>query len=249
MTINITQAKLYKCVQLLLLVAIFGLLLWSQPWDSSSSSAATRTITVSGEATISAEPDEFRFSPYFEEVGTDQDALKESLTAQANTAIDKLKELGVAEKDIRLDVSSYDNWYWDVGDEGRLSASITVTVQQGELVQEVQDYLLTTNAKGQLTPQASFSKNARKTLDAQAIEEASNDARTKAEAQAKLFDAELGDVIKVNQRQDSIFGFPEPAITLEASDRDASSSLPSSLPVLPGEQDYSQTVTVVYELQ
>lgn len=248
MTVNITAAKLRQCAQFALLVAIFGLLLWSQPWDSSNNSnAETRTITVSGEATIEAEPDEFAFNPYFEQEGTDRDVLKESLSTQANEVVDKLKELGVQESDIKLDVSSYDNWYWDEGEEGTLSAYITVTVKAGDLVQEVQDYLYSTDAKGQISPRASFSNDTRKQLDAQAVEQASNDAKAKAEAQAALFDAKLGDVVSVNQGSDSIFGYPEPYAAIESLD--SAASLRSSVPVLPGEQEYRQTVTVVYELQ
>jgi uncharacterized protein YggE len=247
MTVNITAAKLRQCVQFALLVAIFGLLLWSQPWDSSSNSAETRTITVSGEATIEAEPDTFTFNPYFEQEGTDQDALKEALSVQANEAVEKLKELGVEDSDIKLDVSSYDYWYWDEDEEGRLSAYITIEIPAGDLVQEVQDYLLTTDAKGQLSPRASFSEEKRKNLDAQAVELASADAKSKAAVQASLFDAELGDVVTVSQGRDSIFGYPEP-VALES--REASLDMASSsIPVLPGEQEYKQTVTVVYELQ
>lgn len=247
MTVNITSAKLFKCLQMGLLVVILGLILWSKPWDSGTSSTTTRKITVAGEATISAEPDEFEFSPYYEEKGTDQEALKEKLTQKSNETVDKLKELGVEDKDIKLDVSSYDYWYWQEDEEGVLNAYITITIQDGDLVQQVQDYLLTTDAKGQLTPRASFSKEKRKQLDAQAVEEASTEARAKAEAQAKLFGAKLGDVIEVNQQRDSIFGYSVDAVTLESSDLSVSSA--ASLPVLQGEQDYSQTVSVVYELQ
>lgn len=247
MTVSVTAAKLLQFAQFVLLIAIFGLLLWSRPWDTSASSAEdARTITVSGEATIQAEPDEFAFNPYFEQQGTDQNALKESLSAQANEAIEALKELGVQENDIKLDVSSYDNWYWDENEEGTLSAYISVQVEAGDLVQQVQDYLFSTEAKGQLSPQASFSDDTRKQLDAQAVEQASNDARAKAEAQATLFDAKLGDVVSVNQGSDSVFGYPEP---YALDSRDISASLESSVPVLAGEQEYRQTVTVVYELQ
>ena len=244
MTVQITSEKLLKTAQLLLLVAIFGLLLWSQPWQSDTIKEQ-RTISVSGEATISAEPDEFVFYPYYEKTGTDRDALRDELVVEANQVVDELRQLGVEESDIKLDASSYDNWYWNEGEEGVLTVRLTVTTTDRDQAQAIQDYLLTTSAKGQLTPQAMFSEAKQKELDAQAVAEASEDARAKAEAQAKLFDAKLGDVITVNQQADSIFGFPE----LRATELSVSDESASSLPVLPGENDYRQTVNVVYELQ
>lgn len=246
MTINITKDDFLKYVQLLLLIVVTGLLLWSRPW-AADSSELTRTIQVSGEATIEAVPDEFVFYPYFEQEGKDRDQLKVALTQQANTAVEELKELGVAEEKIKLDASSYDRWYWRENEEGILTVSLNITVDNKDLAQEVQDYLLTLDIKGQLTPQAVFSQSKQKELDAQAVEQASNDARAKAEAQAKLFGADLGKVIKVEQGFDSVFPVAFDGVaTLEVGAEDAARS---SLPVLPGENEYRQTVTVTYELK
>lgn len=247
MTIDVSANKFLKWLQLLLLLAILGLLLWSKPWDASSTNETARTIRVSGEATLEATPDEFVFYPYFEEKGSDQDALKATLTKQANDAVEAIKALGVAEDKIALDASSYDRWYWEKDEQGVLTASLTVTVDNKDKAQEVQDYLLNTSAKGQLTPQGVFSKAKQKELDAQAIKEASADARSKAEAQATLFDAKLGKVVTVEQGYDSVFpvayngrGIAED-VALEASS--------SFLPVLPGQDEYTQTVSVTYELK
>ncbi len=245
MTININAKQIIKHVHLLLLVAILGLLLWSKPWDTGSTTAE-RTITVTGESTIEATPDEFTFYPYFEESGTDQVALQASLTQKANDAVDQLKQLGVAEEKITLDASSYDNWYYQAGEQGTLNVRLSIVVSDRDITQEVQDYLITLDVKGQISPQGTFSEALRKQLDTQAVEEASNDAKAKAQTQANLFNAELGKAITVTQGSDSIFyGFRagiEPAIA-----EDTSTS--SSLPVLPGQNDYRQTVTVIYELK
>jgi uncharacterized protein len=245
MTINISSVKLIKYLQILLLIAIFGLVLWSKPW-SNSSNIAERTITVTGESTIKATPDEFTFYPYFQETGTDQEEIKTSLTSKANETVQKLKELGVEEKNITVDASSYDRWYYREDETGSLSISITIVVPAGDVVQKVQDYLLTLDVKGQISPQATFSQAKQKELDAQAVEEASNDAKSKAETQANLFNAKLGKAIKITQGSDSIFlgyGYD----TVSSSVQEDGASL--SLPVLPGQNEYKQTVTVVYELR
>lgn len=244
MTIQLTPNKLYKLAQLTLLVAILGLLLWSQPWQGNSTKE-TRKITVSGQATIEAEPNEFTFSPYFQGEGTDEQALKDELNEKANTAVTKLKELGVEEKNIKLDASSYDYWYLQEGEEGSLQITLQITVDNKAKAQEVQDYLQTLDLKGQLSPRAVFSKDKQKELDAQAVKEATEEARSKADAQAKLLDAKVGKIIEVSQGYDSVFPVAyDTATSLEA--REGGSS---SIPVLPGQNEYTQTVTVIYELQ
>jgi uncharacterized protein YggE len=244
MSINISTDSIIKTVQIVLLLAITGILIRSQPWNNSSATSDARKITVSGSATIEATPDEFTFYPSFQKNGVDKDALKTELSATANDAVTKLKELGVEEKNIKLDASSYDQWYWMADEEGTLIISLTIKATGEELVQSIQNYLLTTSAEGQLTPQATFSRETQKKLDKQAVEEATNDAKEKAQTQAQQFGAEIGDVIEVGQSRDTLFmdyGYREGALD--------SSSSSASLPLLPGQNEYSQTVTVTYELK
>ena len=245
MTVNIETKKLIRIAEFVLLVAIFVLLLLSKPWAQNNSSSE-RTITVSGQSIIKAEPDQFLFSPYYQKTGTDKDALRSDLTKKANTVIDGLKDLGVAEEDVELDASAYDRWFYEDGDEGVLNVSIRVQVTGEELVQKVQDYLLTTSPEGQITPQAVFSNEKQQELDAQAVAEASTDARAKAEVQAKLFDAKLGDVVSINQANETLFGGYNERYAI---DSELSAQSVESLPVLPGQDEYTQTVTVIYRFK
>lgn len=248
MTVNITADKLFKWLQFVMTVAVLGLLLWSQPWKGSgAASGTTRKITVSGEATIKAEPDEFLFSPYFEGKGTDQTALKKELNDKANAAVAKLKELGIEDSKIKVDSSSYDYWFYEPGQEGSLTVSLQVTVSDKAKAQEVQDYFTTLDLKGQLTPQATFSKSKQKELESQATDEASKDAKAKAEKQASLVGAKVGKVIEISQG--SMGGYPMPMMaTGEANAKDADLRV-SSLPVMPGENEFSWSVSVTYELK
>lgn len=243
MTFNVTKKALLSATYLVLLTAILGLLIWSQPWNASKSSE-TRKITVSGQATVESEPDLYVFSPYFEVKGTDQEAVRQEISTLANESVNAIKDLGVEEKDITLDASSYDRWYWDDGDEGVLNAYITIKVRDKDLAQKVQDYLTSSSAKGQLTSQESFSEDKQKVLESQATEAAIADARGKAEAQARLFGAKLGDVIEVKQN-DEVSALPYRGIAeLQVTD-----SADTSLPVLPGEQEFTKTIQVVFELR
>jgi len=245
MTVNVTGEKFYKLAQFILIVAIFGLLVWSQPW-SNSSLGEVRKITVRGEATLQASPDEFVFYPYLEKSGTDRTAIRDELTQQANIVVDQLKKIGVEENKIMLDASSYDNWYWQEGEEGNMQVSLTITLNDKDKSQEVQNYLLTLeNLKGQISPQANFSQSKQKELEKQATAQATEDATTKAEQQAKLLGAKIGDVLEVGQTTSMDFpvSYSSRAETLEA---DLSAS---SLPVLPGENDYRVDINVTYELR
>jgi len=245
MTVSFNSKSIWKVLHVIVLVAILGLVAWSQPWNSGKATKLSRTISVSGEATVDASPDELVFTPYFEQKGTDRNELRNDLTKQANEVVDKLKEIGVAEEKIKLDASSYDRWYWNKNEEGTMSVSIRVTVNDKDKAQEIQDYLLTLdNIKGQLTPQGNFSKGKQKELEAQATEGASKDARSKAEAQAALFGMKLGDVVKVEQGGGS-GPFPV-TYRAEALQLDEAAS---SLPVLLGEDEYTKSVQVVYELR
>ena len=251
MTINIKFDDVYKAFVLGLLVVISGLLLWGQPWNSSSSNAEVRKIQVTGEATLAAEPNEYQFNPYFQDSGADRDKLRDDLVNQASEIVEDLKGLGVEEKDIKVDASSYDNWYWQEDEEGTMTVSVQIKiVDDKDLVQEVQNYLINTDAKGQLTPYSTFSEDKRKELDNQAYEQAAEDARTKAEARAKLFDAKLGDVLKIDQAYDSIFQPYGIGLNAVAEDSVASNrGSDVSLPVLQGENEYTQSVTVEYEIK
>ncbi len=247
MTVNVTAKQVFQGLQFVLLLVITGLLLWSQPWNAAGG-AEKRTISVTGEATTEEAPDEYTFSPYFEAKGMDKTALKETLTIQANDAVAKLKELGVAESDMKLDLSSFDQWYWLEGEEGVATAYIQIKISDKDLAQKVQDYLLSTDAKGQQTPQASFSKDKQKSLEDSLTNEAILDARRKAEQQAAQLGAKLGDATKIQESADVVFpmAYDAGVATLEAS---ADSARSSSLPVLVGEDEYTKTVSVTFELK
>jgi uncharacterized protein YggE len=247
MTINITSGKLMKIIEFVLLVSILGLLLWSQPWNQDSSKEV-RKVTVSGEATIEAAPDEYVFNPYFEAEGLEQDAVKAELTAKANDAVSKLKELGVAEEDLKLDVSSYDQWYAREDGTGVVMAYLQISVKDKDLAQKIQDYLTSsdTKVKGSLTPQATFSDEKQKELEVQATDKAIEAAKKKAEQQATLVGAKLGKVIEV-QSSDVSGGLPIPYGNDALSSREVTAS--SSIALLPGQNEYTKTISVTYELQ
>lgn len=206
-----------------------------------------RSITVTGEATVSAEPDEYLFLPTYEFRGNDETALAE-LTDKSQAVTDRLKELGVADNQIKTNADNYRD-FWLRRPEGgndeatRHRLSLEITVADKALAQTVQDYLLTTNPIGSITPQLTFSDNKRRELEGQARDEATKDARAKAEQTASNLGFKLGSVKEVNDG--SGFGImPFRGVGLDSAAPTAAEDL--SLTLQPGENDIHYTVTVVY---
>lgn len=237
-TINWAWTGIY-----LILIAILGLNIYSV-----YNKGEDRSITVEGMTTIKAEPDSFVFYPQFEIAETDASKVKEALAAKSTEVINKLKELGLKDKDIQLNASQYDDYTMkgspDVATSDvtpqQTTASMTITVSDKALAQKVQDYLGTTDATGQLTPQATFSEEKLQKLTTEAEAKAITNAKEKADTLVKNLDAKRGKVITVNP-VDSPIAYP----MMESND----SSARSSLPIQPGTNEFTYRVSVKFALR
>ncbi|MDQ3064652.1 MAG: SIMPL domain-containing protein [bacterium] len=224
----------------IILLAVIGLMLaaW-RPWTSTA--ASSRVIAITGEATVSAEPDELVFYPYFEVKDTQQ------LTQKAATITDGLKKLGVEEKYIKTNASSYEKYLSVPEGSGTdtLTLQFTVTITANkELSQKVQDFLVAQNPKGQISPQASFSTEKRKQLTDQATVQATADAKTRADKMAAELGAKIGKVVKVSEAT-SMFPYALEGRDMAVSQDSAASKLPISV----GENDFTYQLQVEFELR
>ncbi len=223
---------------LLLLIIVIMCALW-QPWDTSDTK---RTISITGTGKISAAPDTYQFNPSF------QKPTSAELNAQVKTVTDKLKELGVAEKDITLQTSassgSKEMMVAPAPPQDSNYAYITIKVSNKELAQKVQDYISSTDAQGQLTPYPIFSDDKQKQLKDEARQKAIADAKSQAAKTASGVDAKVGKVIEIKDA-DGTFAIP----MLESGSARDSASSSTSLPILAGEQEVSFSVQVVFELK
>ncbi len=232
-----------RIVTIILLAIILGLVLLLKPW-SFRRSGEDRTISVSGESSIKAVPDEYTFNPMYQKSGADRAAIQSELINTVNQVVAKLKELGVPEDKISLSSQTYEN-YWRDDSQEYTSNSLSISVDNKELAQKVQDYLITTSPQGQITPYASFSKDKEKQVQEQARSEAIADAKSKAERMASELGVKLGKVVSID---DNSGGFVMP-YAAERSALMATDNAVSSLPVLPGEQEVPYTISVTYELR
>lgn len=227
-----------------ILIAILGLNIYSV-----YNKGETRSITVEGTTTIKAEPDNFVFYPQFEIAETDPAKVKDALAAKSTEVIGKLKALGLTDKDIKLNASQYDNYTMKGAPDGvtsdvipqQTTASLTITVGDKAMAQKVQDYLGTTDATGQLTPQATFSEDKRQKLTDDAEAKAIVNAKEKADTLANNLDAKRGKVITINPVEDGPIAYP----MMETTD----STARSSLPIQPGTNEFTYRVSVKFELR
>ncbi len=240
--VNISLSLIYKSVIIFLMLIIVVMLAVWMPWSRNSES---RTISVSGESTIMAEPDRYIFSPNYEFKNKDESVSLNQQSEKSNEIITKLKGLGVKDSDIKNNSSGYSTGQMSPvspDDDTIYNLSLTITVSDKDLAQKVQDYLLTTGPSGQVTPQPGFSESKRKELEDKARDEATKDARSKAEQIAKNTGAKLG---KVQSIQDGgNLGQPVPLIYEDKSV--SSSDSKQSLQIQPGENELRYTVSVSY---
>lgn len=232
----------------LIAIIVVMLAIW-QPWHQTSST--TRKITITGDATVTGTPDEFVFYPSFQKTGVDNKQLAADLNAYGNKLQQDLMKLGVAEKDITLDSSSYDDYpiaYDTVGSQSNnqtFTLSATITTHNKDQAQKVQDYLATTDAKGQITPQAQFSNAKQKQLSNEARLKAIADAQSKADATAKSLHVKVGKVLTIS---DDSAGGVTPRLMMGANIA-SDSATTTALPVTASQSEVNSTVTVTFSLK
>lgn len=237
---------IWPALSLLLVIALAVCICLWKPWQANIK-ATDRTVSVTGSATITATPDEFVFTPSYNFVSADKQTAISQLTTQSDQIVTKLKALGVPSSKIKTDANDYNNYYsLDSAGNSTYALSLTVTVDDQTLSQKVQDYLLTTDPTGSISPQASFSTAKQKTLEAQARDKAEQDARALADQSAKNLGFKID---KVKTVTDNGFGGSTGcggglcASPLELSGGAASTT---QLSVQPGQNDLMYSVNVTY---
>jgi uncharacterized protein YggE len=229
------------CILLLTVMAVM-LLIW-KPWQSNS--ANSRTIQVTGETIIKDAPDEFIFYPAYLYKHTDKATASDGAQKKGEEVTDKLKELGVPERKIKLNVDGHmsSRFQEDATEEYVYTAQLTVTIDNREFAQKIQDYLITTDPEGSITPQGTFSDSKRQDIERKARDEATKDARSKAEQSAANLGFKIG---KVKSVEDGA-GFNQPIPLIERGMGATDSAKPLTLQ--PGENEVPYSVTVTYFIQ
>jgi uncharacterized protein YggE len=189
-----------KLLTILLAVIILGLVLvilivW-EPWQANVK-ASDRVITVTGEATITATPDEYVFTPSYDFTSADQQTALSQLTTTSNQIVSNLKSLGVPSKDIQISSNGYSSGSGVnlpmlpvpiSQDNGQYTYELdpTITIDDNvNLAQKAQNYLVTTDPTGDVSPTVNFSTTLQNSLENKARNIAEQNARANAEQSAK----------------------------------------------------------------
>jgi uncharacterized protein YggE len=236
--------------QFLLLAAVLliGMLLYAwKPWQIGAT-GNQRTITITGEAKITAEPDKYTFRPEYDYKAASQQAALQAATVKANEVVAKLKSLGVPSSKIKTDSYGYDSYY--DSSQQTYRTYLEVVVDKKDLAQKVQDYLLTTSPQGSVTPQAEFSDTKTHQLESEGRDKATKDARAKAEQSARNLDFKLGKIKTFVDNPDNGFGgYIAKGANSAASGLSAGTNKADSLAIQQGENSITYQVKVTYFLK
>ncbi len=193
---------------------------------------------------MTAEPDEFVFNPTYEFKDPDKTVALKQAEARSTEVVAKLKALGVPDNKIKTNTNSSERKFFPVlgNNDSNYTLQLTVTVGRRDQAQKIQDYLVTTNPTGEVSPQANFSDAKRKHLESQAHDLATKEARSKADQSAKNLGFKVG---KVKSVEDGTgFGGITPLLKgITAQDAESQSA---KLSVQPGQNDLQYSVTVTY---
>jgi hypothetical protein len=232
----------------LLLAVLVGIvsILYSRPATAQTNTGVPgmRQITVVGQGEVKGKPDTATVQIGVDtEAPTAQEALNQN-TAQTQAVQAKLKELGIAEKDMQTSNFSIFPAYDADGQRVtgyRVSNMVSVTIRNLDQTGILLDQVVQVGANSVYG--ISFSVDDPKVLFDQAREAAMQDAKERATKLAQAGGASIGDVLVITENigAESPIPLAMPAMA-EAADR-------AAVPVQPGEQSFNLSVQVTYALR
>jgi uncharacterized protein YggE len=232
----------------ILLIAALGVNLVSQsaPSWAERSGAPMRTLTVNGEGEAAGRPDQARITAGVSTASaTAKDALARN-NARMAEVIATLKKLGIAAEDIQTSNFSLNPVYaqQQPGEQGppriagyQVSNSVTVVVNDLAALGGILDQVVQMGSNAVNGIEFTFKDP--KSLQGKAREAAVADARARAETYAKAAGVSVGRVLSISET-----GRAQPYPVAYAARAEAS----SDVPVEPGSQKLSQSVTVVFAI-
>lgn len=229
---------------LLVLAGVVGIL-YSRPAAAQGvvGVPGMRQVTVVGHGEVKGKPDTATIQIGVEtNAATAKDALAQNNT-QAQAIQTKLKDLGVADKDM---ATSGINIFPVYGTDGqqvtgyRVSNTVTVTIHDLSQASQLLDEVVQAGANQ--VNGISFSVASPQALLDQARQQAMQDAKARAELLATAGGAAAGEVLMITENVGSTP--PMPVMM-----RQTAPSADASVPVQPGEQTFSIDVQVTYSLQ
>lgn len=233
----------------LILAAIIGGGAYIQGKEIETKHMSQFTITVVGEAKVTAEPDiaTLNFGVQTGRQPTADGAMR-MLNEKMASIIQGIEAIGIADRDISTQYLSLNPAYdWDEGrrvDQGfEANQSLMVKVRDLSKISQALDVAITAGANQAGNVQ--FTIDDPEDLRAAAREEAIKDAQMKAKTLADSLGVELEEMTGFWEEQS--YGGPQPAMRMEAMDAGyGGGGLTASVPA--GEQDVTVRVNLTYRI-
>jgi uncharacterized protein len=248
------MVKIEKSVQITIIIAVSVLILASAIIGFFVSSSLANTIKVDGQATSKISPDLITVYFNVETTGQTSQAASDANSLITNNLTNNIVALGFSKDELKTENFNiypeydYSNGQKLIDYKATNSLKIELSIQNKDKVGSIID--AGTNAGAgisyinfELTP------SLQQTAKAQAIGNASIDARTKAEALASGFNKKLGRLVSVSLDQFNYNPWPIYASSSVSSGVAGNAQAKSaSASITPSNQDVSADVTAVYKL-
>jgi hypothetical protein len=226
-------------------IAVMGLLVGCVPQEKE------RTVTATGSAEITADPDEAVVYLRIETTGDTAQEAKDANAEISDEVTTALIKTGLTMDDIEtVNYNIWEEYDWDDGERTsagfRATHNMKITTTDFDDVGDIVDAAVDAGA---LISYINFELSLAKQNEYKAIAfaEASKDAKTKAEAIASGLDKELGELVEVST---SDYGYmPWRAFEVAEADMGAEAVKTAATQISPEEITVSGTVTVVYEIK
>ncbi len=219
-------------------VALAGV---GRPETAGGASKPAGGITVTGIGTVTSVPNEATFTVGVQSEGATAREALASNSGQMNRVIAALKSAGVDRSDIKTQDVSVSPSYRDEGEIDGYTArnSVSVKIENLSKAGAVLDAASNAGANEVYGPMLSRSNQDK--LQADALRDAVDDARRKAQALAKAAGVQLGSVTAISE---GFSGGPEPYYAGGAE----RAVLDKAAPIEPGTQDVQASVTVTFAI-
>lgn len=210
------------------------------PVLSASARSAERSITVTGEASVSVAPDNANIRLGVTSQGKNAREASEANARQMTNVLAAIKEAGVADRDVQTSRLSLQPQY-EQGKAGparllgfQVTNQVTIRIREIDKFPGILDRAIAAGANEMSGIEFVVSEQS-KLLD-QARDDAVTDARRKAELYAKAAGVKLGPVTSITEEGSSP---PRPVVQAMRA---------SAVPVAPGEQLLRAAISVTFEL-
>jgi len=234
---------LWPIVILVIALSVF----YFKPWQTKPS----ETISVTAEGKADATPNVAQITATVESRNSNLDAARAQNEKKVTEIINRLKEIGVDEKDIQTQQISGSPSYeiqtqiyppLPRPNTNVFSTSLEITIRNFDLADEVLQVLTQNGATNLYGPNLTLDETAQETAKSQARQQAVESARKKAEELAKLSQRKLGKTTNITEQGEPIY--PTPIFAQSESDLKQRASQ-----ITPGQNEVVVSLSVEFELK